>query len=168
MHVRYHIVSHLIYFIYQGLFPTKLNHWYYLFAHICTQVTYETKKWQQNREMECKFKLSTIENPRYTYFSQWLWLVIKCQSSIVPYTLPFCAMFTIVSIWRKKNFFRSGNRYYKLYIWNMTVQETSCITMQAVSIYKHSWILIIYGSHKSASCFHLFIVTFMETFIIRE
>ena len=38
--------------------------------------------------------------------------VIKCQSSI-PYTLPFCAMFPILSVWRKvfSNSFRSGNRY---------------------------------------------------------
>ena len=58
MHVRYHILSHLIYLVYQGLFPTKLSY---------LQNKEMTTK---SRETESKFKLSTIENPRYTYFSQ--------------------------------------------------------------------------------------------------
>ena len=67
----------------------------------------------KSRETESKFKLSTIETLLTLILVNDY--VIKCQSSI-PYTLPFCAMFPIVSVWRKcfSNFFRSGNRYCKM------------------------------------------------------
>ena len=105
MRVRYHILSHLIYLVYQGLFPTKLNHWYYLFSHICTRVTYKTKKLQRNQGKQSSNSSSA---PLKTLGTLLLVkdYVIKCQLSI-PYTLPFCAMFLIVKCMEKifLNFF---------------------------------------------------------------